>query len=158
MKVELTPEDKAAIGRRSSPRWEIDVIGYKAKGNQLYVVECKSYLDSAGVRLAAFDGSHPGHASRYKLFNDPILREVVIGRIVAQLAGSELILPDPNVTLCLAAGKIHRPDKDQLRAFFEEKKWKLWDREWLKSELNELADSGYENSIEAMVAKLLLRT
>lgn len=57
VKVELTKEEKRAINRHSSPRWEIDVVGYKAGENLLRVVECKSYLDSMGVRASAFDGT-----------------------------------------------------------------------------------------------------
>lgn len=56
VKVNLTREDKHAIGRPSAPRWEIDVVAYSARENELLVVECKSYLDSAGVRAASFDG------------------------------------------------------------------------------------------------------
>ena len=59
VKVELTKEEKRAIGRPSSPRWELDVVGYRGSSNELLVVECKSYLDSYGVRASAFDGTDP---------------------------------------------------------------------------------------------------
>jgi len=48
VKVEITKDEKKQIGRPSSPRWEIDVVGYKAAMNEIWVVECKSYLDSKG--------------------------------------------------------------------------------------------------------------
>ncbi len=35
VKVALTKEDKARIGRKSSPRWEIDVVAYHAAQNRL---------------------------------------------------------------------------------------------------------------------------
>ena len=56
-KVELTKEEKKEIGRPSSPRWKLDLIAYKASTNDILAVECKSYLDSYGVRLSGFDGS-----------------------------------------------------------------------------------------------------
>ena len=40
-KVELTKEEKRSIGKPSAPRWEIDVLAYKASTNELLVVECK---------------------------------------------------------------------------------------------------------------------
>ncbi len=56
-KVELTPADKAKIGRESSPRWEIDLVAYKPSTDELLAVECKSLLDSTGVvfRNGKFD-------------------------------------------------------------------------------------------------------
>src|SRR3990167_7524540 len=57
VKVELTPEEKRKIGRPSSPRWELDLVAYKAKSNELLVVECKSFLDSPGVRARGLDGT-----------------------------------------------------------------------------------------------------
>lgn len=68
VKVEITKDEKKQIGRPSSPRWEIDVVGYKAAMNEIWVVECKSYLDSKGVSADAFTGN-AGSNDRFKLFN-----------------------------------------------------------------------------------------
>ena len=57
VKVELTPDEKGQIARPSSPRWELDIVAYRGRENLLKVVECKSLLDSPGVKLRAFDGS-----------------------------------------------------------------------------------------------------
>ncbi len=43
VKVDLTKEEKVRIGRPSSPRWELDIVGYSGRDNTLHVVECKSY-------------------------------------------------------------------------------------------------------------------
>ena len=51
VKVLITKDEKRLIGRPSSPRWEIDIVAYSGRDNLLYAVECKSYLDSRGVRL-----------------------------------------------------------------------------------------------------------
>src|ERR1700719_1729521 len=53
VKVDLTKEEKVSIGRPSSPRWELDIVGYRGRDNTLRVVECKSYLDSRGTRAAS---------------------------------------------------------------------------------------------------------
>jgi|SRR6266540_1575427 len=76
VKVELTKEEKRLIGRPSSPRWELDIVAYNGRDNLLRVVECKSYLDSLGVQAKGFDAASDNSA-RYKLFNDPMLRDVV---------------------------------------------------------------------------------
>ncbi len=81
LKVELTKEEKREIDLPSSPRWELDVVAYKAKENSLLVVECKSYLDNPGVRFHGFDGSNEKASGRFKLFNKPRLREVVFHRL-----------------------------------------------------------------------------
>jgi len=105
-KVELTKDEKVNIGRPSSPRWELDVVGYRARDNELRVVECKSYLDSRGVAMAAFDGSNPKAAKRFKLFAEPQTRAVVLRRLEEQLLALGAIRPGPRITLCLAAGRI----------------------------------------------------
>lgn len=48
-KVDLTKDEKRAIKRHSSPRWEIDLAAYKGATNELIAIECKSFLDSIGV-------------------------------------------------------------------------------------------------------------
>jgi hypothetical protein len=85
VKVELSKAEKLRIGRHSSPRWELDVVAYSGLRNELLVVECKSYLDSSGVPRAAFDGLSALRADRFKLFSEPVLRNVVLSRLKKQL-------------------------------------------------------------------------
>jgi|ERR1043166_7718100 len=66
VKVELTKEEKRAIGRPSSRRWEIDVVAYSGKLNLLLAVKCKSFLNSRRVALRGFDGSSEKEARRYQ--------------------------------------------------------------------------------------------
>ena len=99
VKVELTKEEKVEIGRPSSPRWELDVVGYSGKRNELLVVECKSYLDSPGVAHKAFDGSDQRAANRYKLFNEETLRRVVLNRLSLQMCESGLVSKNPKTCL-----------------------------------------------------------
>ncbi|WP_224962361.1 restriction endonuclease [Geomonas subterranea] len=158
-KVELTKEEKQEINRPTSPRWEIDLVAYKAGTNELRIIECKSYLDSRGVAINAFDGSNEGFANRFKIFNDEKLRSVVVNRLVTQLVERKAILSNPKIIVCLAAGKIASvSDKDKLKAHFESNDWELLDDEWLCKQLMSIADGGYQNDVADVVAKLLLRT
>lgn len=142
------------VRRSSSPRWELDIVAYKVASNELLVVECKSFLDSRGVSMSGFGpGSRDG--SRYKLFNDDTLREVVFRRLRLQLFDLGLIAPNPNIRLCLVAGRTVPADRHKLQAYFEERNWTLWTEEWIKAELANLANQGYENDVATVVAKLL---
>lgn len=156
VKVELTKEEKREIGRPTSPRWELDVVGYRGSENEVRVVECRSFLDSAGVKCAAFDGSRPDLEKRYKLFRDNNLRRVVLNRLTQQLVGAGFCAKDPAVQLCLAAGKISG-DQDWLTQHFEDQEWLLYTPDRLRDELRQLSDRGYENDVATIVSKLLQR-
>lgn len=157
-KVELTKAEKKRIGRPSSPRWEIDVVAYKGKGNRVYAVECKSYLDSVGVQFGGVSGENPDDAKRYKLFNDALLRRVVLQRLGKQLYESGACPRLPKVTLCLAVGKVRTTvDREQIQKLFNRKGWLFLDDEWIKGRLASAADYGYEDSIATITAKILLR-
>jgi hypothetical protein len=155
-KVELTKEEKRAVGRHSAPRWELDVVAYKGATNELRVVECKSYLDSQGVDCAAFDGSNARARERYKLFCDATLREVVLQRLKRQLHSSGFCANNPSLVLCLAAGRI-KGSESWLRQHFAANGWLLWGPSEIRDHLASLRDAGYENSVAAVVSKLLLR-
>jgi hypothetical protein len=158
VKADLTKQEKASIGRPSSPRWELDIVGYSGRDNTLRVVECKSYLDSRGVALRAFDGSDSKFAERFKLFSDDNLRNVVFGRLRKQLADCGACAPDATVKLCLACGRIATSaDREGLHKHFAEKGWDLWDEPWLREKLETMSKRGYENQVSAVVSKLLLR-
>ncbi|MEA1648784.1 hypothetical protein UAJ10_07110 [Nitrospirillum sp. BR 11164] len=158
MKVDLSPEDKRKIGRPTSPRWELDVVGYRGSDNVLQVVECKSYLDSKGVQAASFMEAELGQGGRYKLFNEALVREVVFNRLAAQLVELKACRENPEVKLALACGKFStNTDRNTVRDLFDTQGWTLWDEVWLKDNLRAMAKSRYQNQISAVVAKLLLR-
>lgn len=158
VKVDLTKEEKRQIGRPSSPRWELDIVAYSGRNNLLRVIECKSYLDSRGVALRAFDGTDEKFGERFKLFADEQLRNVVFNRLRLQLAESGACPLNPEVKLCLVCGRIATDtDRAGLHEYFVQKGWDLWDEPWLRERLKQMSDRGYENQISAVVAKLLLR-
>jgi hypothetical protein len=157
-KVDLTKEEKRAIGRPSSPRWELDLVAYKASGNELLAIECKSYLDSPGVRASGFIGDNSTEKARYKLFNEDRLRQVVLNRLCLQLLDLGLVPSLPKVRLCLAAGKLaSEADREAVNDHFESHDWLLFDDGWLRNRLLQISQSGYEDEIASIVAKLLLR-
>lgn len=155
-KVKLEKAEKAAIGRVSSPRWELDLIAYKAKRNELRVIECKSFLDSRGVSRSSFGGS--AKPDRYKLFNEPKLRKVVLSRLAAQLVELGAIRANPKIQLCLAAGRIaSERDRQSLHKLFVVRGWLLLDERWVRDEMEALSKESYQNSVASVVSKLLLR-
>lgn len=158
VRVNLTKAEKVQIGRPSSPRWELDVVGYRGRDNLLQVVECKSYLDSRGVSISAFNGADTKFEKRFKLFADQNLRDVVLGRLREQLAATGACAGDAKVQLGLACGRIaSEADRLSLKSLFAERGWQLWDEKWMRQHLSAMADRGYENEVSAVVAKLLLR-
>lgn len=159
VKVELTKEEKRQIGRASSPRWELDVVAFRGRDNELRVVECKSFLDSPGVDCSAFNGTNRSGEKRYKLFRDDTLREIVLARLEQQLTEAGFCPTQPTIRLCLAAGKIQNKAGGEawLRRHFDERGWILFGPDAIRAELQGLKDLGYENSVAAIVAKLLLR-
>ena len=121
-KVDLSKEEKRQIGKPSSPRWELDIVAYKGATNEIFAVECKSYLDSPGVRFHDLSGSKQKNSRRYKLFNDLTLRNVVLSRLTAQLREAGSCPSKPTIRLCLAASRIASDaDREQLYSYFVEK-------------------------------------
>jgi hypothetical protein len=158
VKAELTKEEKRKIGLPSAPRWELDIVAYSGRENLLRVVECKSYIDSRGVAMRAFDGTDERFGKRFKLFANEALRRVVFERLSQQLAVSGACAPNPTVKLCLACGRIASDtDRKGLHRHFEQMGWELWDESWLRQKLKSMSERGYEDQVSAVVSKLLLR-
>ena len=156
VRVELTRDDKQAIGKPSSPRWEIDLVAYRPATNVLLALECKSYFDSGGVHAAHFlEGAKYAH--RYKLFPDTTLRRVVLDRLKQQFVSAGLCPTDAVVRLGLVHGYATEGNSQRLREIFKQGDWLLFGPEWLRAQVTRMARSGYENSIAAVVAKILLR-
>lgn len=157
VKIDLTKEDKIRIGRRSSPRWEIDLIAYHGATNELLALECKSYLDSGGVHAAHFRAGSK-YAHRYKLFHDPVLRETVLERLRLQCIERGFCRADVTVRLGLIHGHATSYNAPLLAEIFGEQGWLLFGADWLRGHLSQLSEASYENSTAALVAKLLLRS
>lgn len=153
-KVCLTPKEKLKIDNPTCPRWEIDVIAYKPAKKELLVVECKSYLNSAGVRYESFRGKTERGLKAYKLFTDGKLRRVVLSRLKKQLIDNGQILPSTELKLCLAAGNIYKTDYVRVKNYCDKKGWGLFDCHWFKEKFEMLSQTDYENDIAVMASKL----
>lgn len=156
VKVELTKAEKRRIGRHSSPRWELDVVAYSGRSNELMVVECKSFLDSSGVSSDVFRQKSPKSAKRYKLFFEPKLRAVVLSRLRQQFLQAGFCARRPSVVLGLAAGKV-KGSEILLEEALAEKGWRFFGPSKLREAVEELQGTAYENDVATVVAKILLR-
>ena len=158
-KVKLTKGERRKIGTATMPRLELDLVAYEAKKNEILAVECKSFLDSPGVRYAGFDGTSKRYARRYKLFNSARMRRIVFRRLKKQLLEVGACRSAPKIRLALAAGKIlNDKDRKRLQELFGKKGWVLFDEGWLRKRLEAAAAESYENDVASIVSKLLLRT
>lgn len=155
-RVGLTKEDKIAIDRPSSPNWEIDLLAYSGNRNELLVIECKSYLDSRGVCYADFCEKDDRKKDVYKLFNETLLRELVLKRLQEQLEPRGLIPKGTRLQLCLAAAKIRGADEAPLARHFEERGWKLFGPSWIRERLMELSSDGYQDQLSSILTKILV--
>ena len=155
-KVALTKKEKQKIKRPACPRWEIDLIAYKGSTNELLAVECKSYLDSFGVRASEII-SEPTSDSRYKLFVDTTLRKTVLNRLSIQTYELGLTPAGIKPKLALAAGKIYSRDKETLEKHFKKHNWRLFDTAWLVTSLKSRSEDSYHDSIADVVSKLIHR-
>lgn len=157
-KVDLPKDKKVALGKPSYPRPEIDILAYQARENQLLWVECKSYLDSRGVKLQSLTGEDESTSKYYKTFTWPEYRKIVTAELVRQLVSTNRTRPNPTVRYCLVTGKIAtEADRAGIKALFDENGWLLYDEHWIKQGLVKLVDKGYENDVAVIVAKLFAR-
>jgi hypothetical protein len=158
MKVEITKPEKVALNNTSMPRPEIDVVAWKPGTNQLLVIECKSYLDSTGVRLEHLHGQEDMDNDKFKLFNRARLRTLVVTALIRLLRADGLIIgPDPSVQFVLIAGKIYSDHEAKVRARCEECGWRLIGPAELAQGVRRFAKRGYENDVITIVTKLLER-
>ncbi len=159
-KIKLTKQEKAEVGKPSMPRPEIDVLAYRPVDNELLWIECKSYLDSPGVRLDHFIGG-TGFGGVPKVFVNDKYREIVTHALRQQVVGDGLVQPDPLIRYCLVAGNIFGLSSEKLEGyqnFFEEHGWMLWGPIQIREHIHQLSRLGYENDIAIITAKLLGKT
>lgn len=156
-KVPLTKRQKRSVGLASTPRWELDLVAYRARDNEVLIVECKSFLDSQGVLYEAFTGNKPTLSRKYKLFTNKKLWWLIRRALVKQLRIAGRCRARPKVRLWLVAGRIAPGGKKKLKAFFARRRWVFCDDDWLRDKLNTMSQSGYQNSQTAVVAKLFLK-
>jgi hypothetical protein len=157
-KVALSKPAKVRLGKPSLPRTEIDILAYRAADNSALWVECKSFLDSAGVRAESILLKGAKDGALYKEFTWPAYRREVTEALRKQLVAEGRAPSEPSVSYCLAAGKItNERDRQALHEGFKRNGWILFDESWVRERLARLADKGYENDVAVQVAKLFVK-
>jgi len=158
VKVNLTKEQKKALGNPSMPRPEIDVVAFKPSENKLLIVECKSYLDSYGVRTTDFGNAGSKGQKRFKIFNNSALRKMVVKVLLAQLREGQMLLDaEPEIQFVLVAGKIYGDHEAELNKLFKRRGWWLVPPSEIAESIREFAKRGYENEVVTIVTKILER-
>jgi hypothetical protein len=157
VRVNITEAEKVAIGKYSTPRPEIDIVGYKARCNELLIIEVKSFLDSPGVKYDELSKEFEIPDGRFKLFTCENYRKIVFQRLVSDLLGSGMITSTPTIRFGLAAGKIYARDESRLVEYFEKKNWLLYKPSDIAGAIIELEKTPYENDPYVIAAKILLR-
>lgn len=155
VKVEITPEDKRKIGTYSMPRPEIDLVAFKAKNNELILIEAKSYLDSYGVYYEALADPNDKASSRYKLFTNETFRRIVTERLVEKYEKIGLVKDKVKVNYGLAAGNIHRGNEGRIADYFQQHGWMLITPDKLREFVARLSSKGWEDDVVTMTVKLL---
>jgi len=160
VKVDITKEDKRKIGLPTMPRPEIDLVALDVKGNELLLIEVKSFLDSYGVYFEAVTDANDHMAARYRLFTDKVFRKIVSERIFQSYFDQGLIKKTTKINYALAAGNIHSDvDEQKIRKYFarQDPQWKIFSPTTIKDRIREWSDKGYEDDLVTITAKLVMR-
>ncbi|ELE1907205.1 hypothetical protein ACW0FU_002742 [Vibrio vulnificus] len=156
-KVNVTKEEKRAIGKHSIPRPEIDLLAFKPGNNEVLVIEAKSYFDSSGVRLKELLESFDIPNGRYKLFTCENYRNIVFSRLHQDLLEQGLVNENCRYKLGLVAGNVYQNKSLDIDEYFQANDWFFWSPEMVKDKVNNLASMGYENNTATLTAKILMR-
>lgn len=157
VKVNLTKDEKKALGKPSIPRPEIDLLVFDFANNRVIAVEVKSYLDSGGVRFDDIDREYETTYGNLKLLTCKPYRDVVFSRLRIQLLAAGHISESTSFTIGLAAGNVYKNEEDKISELFQRRGWVFWSPSEIKQLVNNLAQRGYENNPYVMTAKVLTR-
>ncbi len=154
-KIDLTKEEKRAIGKHSIPRPEIDLLAFSQASNRLIVLEVKSFLDSSGVKLESLKEKHEIPEGRYKLFTCDRYRDIALSGLRRDLVALGMANDNTSISLGLAAGNVHKGETSAIRNFMEKNGWFFWSPEDIKVKVTKLAERDYENDPVIITAKIL---
>jgi hypothetical protein len=158
VKVNLTIQEKEKIGKRTTPRPEIDIAAFDIPNNIVYLLEVKSYLDSPGVKYESVVLDTEIQEGRYKILTSSKYQKVISERLLQDWRVSGHINANTKLSFGLIAGKIQGKKEVDLEKYFHKKNWLFWGPAILKKKLEDLSKKGYENNAVTIAAKLLLRT
>lgn len=158
VKVNISKDDKKAIGLPTMPRPEIDLVALNAKENELLLIEVKSYLDSQGVwfgddSIGEFE-TDSWSEKRYRLLANRTFQEIVTKRLKEQFMKEGLINSKTKVNYALAVGKFYPNSELDTKAYFSKKGWVLITPPQIKEKIRSLSKKGWEDNPVVMTAKL----
>lgn len=156
-KVNLPKSQKRALGKPRMPRPEVDLLAYNPAENTVKLVEVKSFLDSAGVRLTLLQEDHETPSGLYKLFTCRKYYEIVSHCLRLQLLDLGLCTKSTQFQLGLVAGNVYRNQSAEIEALFRRQGWFFWSPELVREKVYALAEKGYENEPAIITAKILAR-
>jgi hypothetical protein len=157
VKVDLTILEKEKIGKKTTPRPEIDIAAFDIPNNTVYLLEVKSYLDSPGVKFESVIADTEVQEGRYKILTSRNYQNVISKRLLQDWRASGHVNQQTKISFGLVAGKVQNKKEEDLEKYFENKNWLFWGPKILKKKLEELSKKGYENNAVTIAAKLLLR-
>lgn len=158
VKVNLTISEKEQIGKKTTPRPEIDIVAFDIPNNIVYLLEVKSYLDSPGVKYESVIMDTEIQEGRYKILTSRNYQKIVSERLLEDWRKTGHVKEDTTISFGLIAGKVQNKKEALLEKHFADKNWLFWGPTILKKKLEELSNKGYENNAVTIAAKLLLRT
>ena len=160
VKVNLTISEKEKIGKKKTPRPEIDIAAFDIPNNTVYLLEVKSYLDSSGVKYESVILDTEIQEGGYKILTSSNYQKVVSERLLQDWRASGHVNADTKISFGLIAGKVQNKKEKEaiLEKHFADKDWLFWGPTILKKKLEELSKRGYENNAVTIAVKLLLRT
>ena len=157
VKINLSPDEKRAINKPSTPRPEIDIAAFDVISNTLFLLELKSFLDSPGVPYHVVSIEQDEQSGRYKLLTAKNYRDVLAKRLHEDWCRSGHIKPTTKISFGLIAGKIYRNQEKEMQKYFDDKGWLFWGPTTIKNKITSLATKGYENNLATIVSKILTR-
>lgn len=157
VKINLTPEEKRAIGKPSAPRPEIDIIALDLVSNRIHLIEVKSFLDSKGVCFEDIVVENEQQEGKYKLLTSQNYRSVLSNRLRIEWIKDGVINEDTQISFGFIAGKIYQNKECELEEFFNTKEWMFWGPSIIREKMRSLVNNGYENNPVTIATKLLLR-
>ena len=162
VKVKISPKEKEALGKPTMPTPEIDIVAYNPRRSELLLIECKSFLDSSGVKYNDVVGKSCSkrNASRYKLLNNPDYQKVISDRLIGYLLEKGMINQPVNQTIFgLAAGKVYETKRSnnckKLRNYLEGRDHFYLSPVQVRAYLNGLTNHVYKNDVVNLTVKIL---
>lgn len=140
VRVNLTQDEKRAIGKTSAPRPIVDLVALHFGRNELLALEAKSYADTPGVKLAQMQEEHEVPAGRFKLFTSERYRTVVLERLKQDLIEGGMANEQSTLTLGLLAGKVNQGQSQAIRDLMAARGWLFWSPDDVKAKLAALQD------------------